>query len=47
MLVQTAKHIVGPEGRVVATCSAANVELVKGLGADGVVDYVAHLEAKS
>jgi NADPH:quinone reductase-like Zn-dependent oxidoreductase len=41
-LVQIAKHIVGPKGTVVATCSAANVEMVKGLGADEVVDYNEH-----
>jgi len=38
-LVQAAKHVVGKEGTVVAICSAANVELVKGLGADDVVAY--------
>lgn len=38
-LVQLAKHVVGPEGTVVAICSAANVEMVKQLGADEVVPY--------
>ena len=38
-LVQLAKHIVGFQGTVVAICSAANVDLVKNLGADEVVPY--------
>lgn len=38
-LVQLAKHVVGPEGTVVAICSTANVDLVKNLGADEVVPY--------
>lgn len=42
MLVQIAKYIVGPEGRVITTCSVANVDLLKGLGADEVVGYVAN-----
>jgi reticulon-4-interacting protein 1, mitochondrial len=41
-LVQLAKHIVGPEGVVVATCSTANIDMVKRLGADEVVDYKKH-----
>lgn len=36
MLVQCAKAVVGESGRVVATCSAANFEMVKSLGADEV-----------
>lgn len=40
--VQMAKAIVGDEGMVVATCSDANVDLVKSLGADEVVDYKKH-----
>jgi reticulon-4-interacting protein 1, mitochondrial len=38
-LVQLAKHVVGLEGTVVAICSAANVDMVKNLGADEVVPY--------
>lgn len=41
-MVQIAKHLDGPKGKVVATCSTANIEIVKGLGADEVVDYFAH-----
>ncbi|KAJ9608034.1 zinc ion binding [Cladophialophora chaetospira] len=40
--VQIAKSIVGEEGAVVGICSAANADLVKGLGADEVVDYKSH-----
>lgn len=47
MLVQIAKHIVGPTGKVVATCSGANVGLTKGLGADEVIDYIAHKPLES
>ncbi|KAI9796308.1 MAG: zinc ion binding [Piccolia ochrophora] len=42
MIIQIAKAAVGPEGKVVATCSAANTALVTKLGADEVVDYRAH-----
>ena len=36
LLVQVAKATVGKEGQVVATCSGANADLVKSLGADSV-----------
>ncbi|OJJ50755.1 hypothetical protein ASPZODRAFT_137897 [Penicilliopsis zonata CBS 506.65] len=39
MMVQVAKYLVGETGRVVATCSAANAELVRSIGADEVIDY--------
>jgi reticulon-4-interacting protein 1, mitochondrial len=39
LMVQVVKSIVGPGGRVVATCSGRNVDLVKSLGADEVIDY--------
>ncbi|KAH6720691.1 oxidoreductase [Leptodontidium sp. MPI-SDFR-AT-0119] len=39
MAVQMAKSAVGESGKVVAICSKANAELVKGLGADEVIDY--------
>lgn len=39
MVVQMAKIIVGPSGKVIATCSPANADLVKSLGADEVLDY--------
>lgn len=40
--LQICKHKVGETGRVVAICSKRNVEWVKGLGADEVVDYNEH-----
>ncbi|KAK6544124.1 hypothetical protein TWF694_000833 [Orbilia ellipsospora] len=39
MTVQMAKKIVGEDGVVVGVCSEKNIELVKSLGADEVVDY--------
>ena len=39
MVVQMAKNIVGPSGKVIATCSPASAELVRNLGADEVLDY--------
>lgn len=38
-LVQMAKHVVGKQGRVVATCSKSKMDFVEGLGADEVIDY--------
>ncbi|KIW14101.1 hypothetical protein PV08_06882 [Exophiala spinifera] len=40
--IQIVRSFVGKEGTIVSTCSAANIELVKGLGADEVIDYTAH-----
>ncbi|KAK4451950.1 putative dehydrogenase, partial [Podospora aff. communis PSN243] len=37
--VQIARETVGREGFVVAVCSGRNVEMVRGLGADEVLDY--------
>lgn len=39
MAVQMAKSAVGKSGKIVAICSKANIEMVKGLGADEVIDY--------
>lgn len=39
MAVQLARNAVGESGKVVATCSGANVELVKTLGADEVTFF--------
>ena len=36
MAVQMAKSAVGKSGKIVAICSKANIEMVKGLGADEV-----------
>jgi NADPH:quinone reductase-like Zn-dependent oxidoreductase len=36
IVLQVVRDIVGTEGRIVAVCSGANAELVKGLGADEV-----------
>ncbi|KAK0658703.1 hypothetical protein QBC41DRAFT_331854 [Cercophora samala] len=40
--LQMVRDAVGSGGYVVAVCSGRNVELVKGLGADEVVDYTQH-----
>ncbi|OAA69163.1 zinc alcohol dehydrogenase [Cordyceps fumosorosea ARSEF 2679] len=42
MVVQMARNVVGPSGRVVGICSGKNVEMVKSLGADEVIDYTKH-----
>ncbi|KAE9572757.1 Zinc-type alcohol dehydrogenase-like protein [Colletotrichum fructicola] len=41
LAVQMARDAVGPGGVVVAVCSGRNAEMVRGLGADEVVDYTA------
>ncbi|KAG2175689.1 hypothetical protein INT43_001336 [Umbelopsis isabellina] len=42
LLLQLAKQAVGSEGRVVTTCSAAKIDMVKKYGADTVIDYSSH-----
>ncbi|OTA00763.1 alcohol dehydrogenase [Trichoderma parareesei] len=42
MVVQMARRVVGPEGLVVGICSGRNARMVKGLGADKVIDYTQH-----
>lgn len=42
LLLQLAKQAVGSEGRVVTTCSAAKIDMVKKYGADTVIDYASH-----
>ena len=41
-IIQLAKDMLGKEGRVIATCSGGNVDMVKRLGADDVIDYTKH-----
>ncbi|GKT58472.1 zinc alcohol dehydrogenase [Colletotrichum tofieldiae] len=41
LAVQMARAAVGPEGYVVGVCSGRNLDMVRGLGADDVVDYTA------
>jgi reticulon-4-interacting protein 1, mitochondrial len=41
-LIQAAREVVGSNGKIVTTCSAKNVELVKSFGADEVIDYTQH-----
>ena len=41
MLVQIAKRIVESQGKLIAGCSVAKVEVLDNLGADEVVDYFA------
>ncbi|KAK4175156.1 putative dehydrogenase [Triangularia setosa] len=40
--VQLVRDTVGKNGHIVAVCSGRNIELVKSLGADEVVDYTQH-----
>ncbi|GAB5588955.1 hypothetical protein Unana1_03855 [Umbelopsis nana] len=42
LLLQLAKRVVGPSGKVVTTCSRPKVELVKRYGADVAIDYREH-----
>ncbi|KAH7327127.1 zinc alcohol dehydrogenase [Rhexocercosporidium sp. MPI-PUGE-AT-0058] len=42
MAVQMAKSAVGESGKIIVICSKANIEMVKGLGADEVIDYQEH-----
>lgn len=41
-ILQALREVIGPEGTIVATCSAKNEQLVREYGADEVVDYTAH-----
>ncbi|OBT65314.1 hypothetical protein VE03_04596 [Pseudogymnoascus sp. 23342-1-I1] len=42
LVVQMVRRAVGEGGTVVSVCSGGNAEMVRGLGAGEVVDYVAH-----
>ncbi|PYH84551.1 NAD(P)-binding protein [Aspergillus uvarum CBS 121591] len=42
LTIQIARHILGPTGTIVATCSSRNADLLASLGVDEVIDYVAH-----
>ncbi|KEF59922.1 uncharacterized protein A1O9_04770 [Exophiala aquamarina CBS 119918] len=42
LMIQAVRAAVGDEGTIVGTCSVANEELVKKLGANEVIDYRAH-----
>ncbi len=39
LVLQMAKHVVGPSGHVLAVCSSRNEQIVRNLGADDVVAY--------
>lgn len=42
LVVQMVRNIVGSNGHIVGICSGKNVDLVKSLGADEVIDYTQH-----
>ena len=42
MVIQLARHAVGPSGKIVALCSGKDAETVRKLGADEVRDLGSH-----
>ncbi|KAK5993920.1 Reticulon-4-interacting protein 1 [Cladobotryum mycophilum] len=44
MAVQILRRVVGDGGHIVGICSARNVDLVRSLGADEVIDYTQHTD---